>query len=83
VDAGEIRKQLPRSRVMITINHTVNLVAELDENNSTTKQLLALPSEEQVYMLENVFVDACKGVSLLEHLNEGNSFATIKFAEAE
>jgi hypothetical protein len=68
---------------MITINHTVNLVAELDENNSTTKQLLALPSEAQVYMLENVFKEACKGVSLLEHLNENNSFATIKFAEAE
>jgi hypothetical protein len=81
VDAGEIREQLPRSRVMITINHTVNLVAELDENNSTTKQLLALPSEEQVYMLKNVFIDACKGVSLLEHLNDGNSFATIKFDE--
>ena len=39
---------------MITINHTVNLVAEMDENNSTTKQLLALPSGEQVYMLEKV-----------------------------
>jgi len=68
---------------MITINHTVNLVAELDENNSTTKQLLELPIDKQVYMLENVFIDACKGVSLLEHLNEGNSFATIKFAEAK
>ena len=68
---------------MITINHTVNLVAEMDENNSTTKQLLALPSEEQVYMLKNVFINACKSVSLLEHLNENNSFATIKFAEAE
>ena len=66
---------------MITINHTVNLVAEMDENNSTTKQLLALPSEEQVYMLEKVFIEACKGVSLLEHLNDGNSFATIKFME--
>ena len=66
---------------MITINHTVNLVAELDENNSTTKQLLTLPSEEQVYMLKNVFINACKSVSLLEHLNENNSFATIKFME--
>ena len=68
---------------MITINHTVNLVAEMDENNSTTKQLLVLPSEEQVYILKNVFINACKRVSLLEHLNENNSFATIKFAEAE
>ena len=68
---------------MITINHTVNLVAEIDENNPTTKQLLALPSEEQVYMLKNVFINACKRVSLLEHLNENNSFATIKFVEAE
>ena len=68
---------------MITINHTVNLVAEMDENNSTTKQLLVLPSEEQVYILKNVFINACKRVSLLEHLNENNSFATIKFPEAE
>lgn len=68
---------------MIRINHTVNLVAEMDENNSTTKQLLALPSEEQVYMLERVFIESCKGVSLLEHLNEGNSFATIKFMEVK
>jgi len=83
VDAGEIREQLPRSRVMITINHTVNLVAELNENDYNVKQLLALPSEAQVYMLENVFKEACKGVSLLEHLNENNSFAIIKFAEAK
>ena len=68
---------------MITINHTVNLVAEMDENNSTTKQLLALPSEEQVYMLEKVFIAVCKNISLLEHINENNSFATIKFVEAE
>lgn len=68
---------------MITINHTVNLVAEINKNNSTTKQLLALPSEEQVYILKNVFINACKSVSLLEHLNENSSFATIKFAEAE
>lgn len=67
---------------MIRINHTVNLIAEMDENNSTTKQLLALPSEEQVYMLERVFIESCKNVSLLEHLNENNSFATIKFMEA-
>lgn len=66
---------------MISINHTVNLVAELDENNSTTKQLLTLSNEAQVYMLEKVFIEACKDVSLLEHLNEGNSFATIKFNE--
>ena len=68
---------------MITINHTVNLVAEMDENNPSTKQLLALPSEIQVYMLEKVFIEVCKSVSLLEHLNENNSFAIIKFAEAE
>ena len=68
---------------MITINHTVNLVAEMDENNPSTKQLLALPSKIQVYMLEKVFIEVCKSVSLLEHINDGNSFATIKFAEAE
>ena len=68
---------------MITINHTVNLVAEMDENNSTTKQLLALPSEIQVYMLEKVFIEVCKDINLLEHINDGNSWATIKFAEAE
>ena len=68
---------------MITINHTVNLVAEMDENNPSTKQLLALPSEIQVYMLEKVFIEVCKSVSLLEHINDGNSFATIKFTEAE
>lgn len=66
---------------MITINHTVNLVAELDENNSSIKQLLALPSEKQLYILEKVFIQACQDVSLLEHLNDGNSFATIKFME--
>ena len=68
---------------MITINHTVNLVAEIDENNPTTKQLLALPSEIQVYMLEKVFIEVCKDINLLEHINDGNSWATIKFAEAE
>ena len=68
---------------MITINHTVNLVAELDENNSTIKQLLELPIDKQVYMLENVFIEARKGVSLLEHLNENSSFGIIKFAEAK
>jgi hypothetical protein len=65
---------------MVKIPHTLHLVTELDESNPTTKQLLALPYEMQVEMLEGMAKQLLVHHSITA-LNENNSFATLKVAE--
>ena len=67
---------------MKTITHSLKFVTELDENNETAKQLLALPKAQQVEMLEGmlktVLVPSIQPI--IDELNEGNSYATLKVA---
>jgi hypothetical protein len=55
----------------------------LDETHPVAKQLLALPTIDQVAMLESM-LKALLGPRIqpaLDELNEGNSYATLKVAE--
>ena len=67
---------------MKTITHSLKFVTELDETNETAKQLLALPKTEQIEMLEGmlkrILVPSIQ--PLIDELNEGNSYATLKVA---
>ena len=65
---------------MVKIPHVLHLVTELDETNPTAKQLLALPYEMQVEMLEDMARTLLVHHSITE-LNEGNSYALLKVAE--
>ena len=65
---------------MVKIPHTLHLVTELDETNPTAMQLLALPYEMQVEMLESMARTLLVNNSI-NKLNENNSFALLKVAE--
>jgi hypothetical protein len=67
---------------MKTITHSLKFVTELDETNETAQRLLALPKPMQIAMLESMLKDlvapALKPV--IDELNAGNSYATLKVA---
>jgi hypothetical protein len=68
---------------MVKINHSLQFVTELDETHPIAQQLLALPTIDQVAMLEAMLKEllAPKIQPMLDFLNEGNSYATLKVAE--
>jgi len=65
---------------MKTVKHSLQFITELDETNSTAKQILALPKMVQVEMLEGLLkqllVPALKPI--IDEVNENNSYATLK-----
>ena len=67
---------------MKTITHSLKFVTELDENNETAQHLLSLPKEMQTVMLEQMLLDlvAPKLKTIIDELNAGNSYATLKVA---
>lgn len=67
---------------MVIIEHNLKFLTELDETHPTSKQLLALPKEMQITMLEGMLKDLIAPAiqPAIDHVNEGNSFATLKLA---
>ena len=67
---------------MKTITHSLKFVTELDETNETAQHLLSLPKEMQTVMLEQMLLDlvAPKLKPIIDELNAGNSYATLKVA---
>ena len=67
---------------MKTITHSLKFVTELDETNETAQHLLSLPKEIQTVMLEQMLLDlvAPKLKTIIDELNAGNSYATLKVA---
>ena len=66
---------------MITLNHSINLVTEIDENKMPDRLLnifLSLSETEMEKMLRGAFVDALEGEGFLDKLNENNSWAVVK-----
>jgi hypothetical protein len=69
---------------MITLNHTVNLVTEIDEFKMPSHLLntfLSLSEEHMEQMLRGAFVDALEGEGFLNKLNENNSWAIVKVGD--
>jgi hypothetical protein len=65
---------------MKTVVHKLEFVTEFDENHPTAKQLLSLPHDFQVTILEGMLKDllAPRLQSILDELNENNSYAKLK-----
>jgi len=66
---------------MITLNHSINLVTEIDENKMPDHLLSAfvnLSELEMEKMLRGAFISALEGEGFLDTLNEGNSWAIVK-----
>jgi hypothetical protein len=68
---------------MTKINHSLNFVTELDESHPIAKKLLALPEEMRIAMLEGMLVELLvpRLQPVLDELNAGNSYATLKVAK--
>ena len=78
------RKQLEKEeQTMTKIEHSLKCVTELDETHPTAIRLLSLEKEMQVLMLEGMLKEllAPKIQPVIDELNEGNSYATLKVAE--
>ena len=67
---------------MKTIKHSLKFVTELDETNETAQHLLSLPKEMQTTLLEQMLKDLVAPAlkPIIDELNAGNSYATLKVA---
>ena len=67
---------------MKTIAHSLKFITELDETNETAQHLLSLPKEMQTVMLEQMLKDLVAPAlkPIIDELNAGNSYATLKVA---
>ena len=69
---------------MLKLNHTINLVTEIDENKMPDHLLMLLVNLSEVHMetlLRETFINAMEGEGVLEKLNENNSWATLKLVK--
>jgi hypothetical protein len=69
---------------MITLNHSINLVTEIDEHKMPDNLLntfLNLSELEMNKMLRGAFVSALIGEGFLDKLNENNQWAEIKIGD--
>jgi len=67
---------------MKTITHSLKFVTELDETNPTAQGLLALDKNTQALLLQGMLNDLLVPdiLPLIDNLNAGNSYATLKLA---
>jgi len=66
---------------MIKLNHSINLVTEIDEHKMPDHLLNAfinLSELEMEMLLRETFISALEGEGFLNTINEGNSWATVK-----
>ena len=69
---------------MITLNHSINLITEIDEHKMPERLLntfLNLSEVQMETMLRSAFIDALKGEGFLDTINAGNSWAVVKVGE--
>jgi hypothetical protein len=67
---------------MMTFNHTVNLVTEIDEQLMPAHLLKALVSLDEVTlnkMFATVFAQAITEIGALDEINDNNTYAVVKF----
>ena len=67
---------------MITIEHSLRFVTEVDETNPTGARLLMLDKSEQVLMLESLLKELIAPTlqPALDEINAGGSWAILKVA---
>jgi hypothetical protein len=65
---------------MKIVKHSLQFITELDETHPTAQQLLALPEQMQIAMLEGMLTELLAPAlqPAIDELNAGNSFATLK-----
>ena len=69
---------------MITLNHSINLVTEIDEHKMPERLLslfLNLDELQMETLLRSAFIDALKGEGFLDTINANNSWAVVKVGQ--
>jgi hypothetical protein len=68
---------------MKTVEHSLRFITELDETNPTAQRLLELDTTTQALLLEAMLHDLLVPdiMPLIDNLNQGNSYATLKVAK--
>ena len=69
---------------MITLNHSINLVTEIDENKMPDHLLSAFVNLSEFQMeklLRGAFVQALQDKNFLDEINENNSWAIVKVGD--
>jgi hypothetical protein len=69
---------------MLKLNHSINLVTEIDENKMPDHLLMILVNLSEVEMetlLRETFINALESEGVLEKLNKDNSWATLKLVK--
>ncbi len=68
---------------MTKIEHSLKFVTELDETHPIGMQLLALPEEMRIAMLEGMLVELLvpRIQPVIDELNANGSYAILKVAE--
>jgi hypothetical protein len=68
---------------MVQIEHNLKFITEVDETHPVGAQLLAIPENLQIQMLESMLKDllAKKVQPILDEINERGTYAILKVAE--
>jgi hypothetical protein len=69
---------------MITLNHSINLITEIDEHKMPERLLntfLNLSEVQMETMLRSAFIDALNGEGFLDTINANNSWAVVKVGQ--
>jgi hypothetical protein len=69
---------------MITLNHSINLITEIDENKMPDRlltQMLELSEIQMEMLLRETFVRALNDLNVFETINKNNSYAIVKVAD--
>ena len=69
---------------MITLNHSINLVTEIDENKMPDNLLSTFVNLSELQMeklLRGAFIQALKDKNFLDEINADNSWAIVKVGD--
>jgi hypothetical protein len=68
---------------MVQIPHSLHFITEVDETHPVGMQLLALEESMRIVMLESMLKEliGSKLQPILDHINEGGSYAILKVAD--
>ena len=69
---------------MITISHTVNLIAEIDEHKApdyVISALATMPEEFIQKLFAETFIASVDSLDTIKKINENNSYAQLKWGK--
>jgi hypothetical protein len=69
---------------MITLNHSINLVTEINEHlmpPSLLSRFVNLDEQQMEKLLRECFIGTMEQIGAIDKVNDGNTWATVKFGD--